>query len=200
MTLSQKTNYEEQVFDDIQLEKTNDVQSNESTLVSKEETKVEDGAPTIEIEELPPRSSDCTPSKHVNTVPGLKRLSDPVISTLDQVQRIVAGGFKGEDFVEESSGGILKSIFGRGNQEQEPVLLQPEYDAILRIDDDEVDEDGNVVSEGKERVMLGYAAHHGAWFIPPEIRDNLEHWKSHNKYANAVMGWVPSLPWAAYDG
>ena len=57
------------------------------------------------------------------------------------------------------------------NGDFEPTAYQPKYQAILATgeDDDEF---------APPRQMLGFAAYHGPKFIPAEIKDNIEHWRS----------------------
>jgi len=55
------------------------------------------------------------------------------------------------------------------NNDFEPTPYHPEYEPILATDDDE---------DAPRRNMLGYAAYHGPRWIPAEIKDNIEHWRS----------------------
>lgn len=70
------------------------------------------------------------------------------------------------------------------NNDFEPTAYQPKYQAIQATgEDDDV--------TAPRRNMLGFAAYHGPRFIPAEIKDNLEHWRSNTVTAAPRLGVAP---------
>lgn len=59
--------------------------------------------------------------------------------------------------------------------------MAPRYQPILSCGDDE--EDG-------DRVMMGYSAYHGNSFLPPEVKDNVEHFLANNQLPSFLQKFV----------
>lgn len=70
------------------------------------------------------------------------------------------------------------------NGDYEPTAHQPEYQAIIATgEDDDV--------TARPRRMMGFAAYHGPKFIPAEIKDNYEHWRSQTVTAAPRLAVAP---------
>jgi hypothetical protein len=71
--------------------------------------------------------------------------------------------------------------------------IRPKYEPILACDDDDDDEEEEG-SPPKMRNMLGYAAHHGGpRFLPPEIKDNIDHFLTNTPTKSPIIAYVKSV-------